>query len=372
MRGKDEEVGRGRALGRPVRSPAANALWLLAGVCILVVICVRRLSGPGHPDASGMKPSETEELSPSGTPVRAEAPLPVAPRAPTVEENALPVTDEQQIWKDILGCWDRKACPEGTVCWMGDDGHLGCFKPNCRSVEDREKKCGPGQACLPVSKMASIYRCIASGPIPLGGSCLDPMIATASRNCQPGLICVNTLCRAPCDPVRSTCAADEVCVQQTVRDWACMPGCLDDAACVGGKACIHRNGAARGTCVSVPEGTCRPDRPGSCPPGQACDYSIVDGRMLAGFCRPACRASDCPSGFICWAGFDMIPDRNASGVCLQTCGSDGQGCPIDQVCMALDDNGATWGCRRAFHDARPAIDVTAARGSFTDPVAAPR
>jgi len=188
-----------------------------------------------------------------------------------------------------------------------------------------------------------------------------------------GLSCVNTVCRQACDPAASSaCGAGEVCVQQTVRDWACMPGCSSDAEC-GSLACVRKSGAARGTCVAAPEGTCRPDRPDSCPAGQSCDYSIIDGRMLTGTCRPTCSANRCPAGSTCWVGFNSLPSGGESGgVCLTSCSEQRRECPPDHVCMALDERATTWGCRRVSHDARPAVDISAARGSFADSVATPR
>lgn len=369
MRRENEQAGRASRLARPFRSPVANALLLVlvACVCVFVTVWLRRRERPASPPEVALA-DEPRTTGAPDQPLVSRPHTAAPPRAPAAA--TLPVEDEHEALTDILGCWDRKACPAGTVCWMADDGHLGCFAPNCQSVADREKKCGAGQACLPASKMASIYRCVAAGPLTLGGSCLDPMIATPSRTCQPGLICVNTLCRAACDPAQPDCAANEVCAQQTTRDWACMPGCASDGDCDGGKACLRRN-AARGTCVSVPPGTCRPDRPDSCPQGETCDANVVDGRMLAGFCRRSCDAGVCPAGFACWPGMDARPAATTGGICLQTCRADGQGCPTDQVCMALDAESTRWGCRRDFHNARPALDVRVARGSFGDAIAKP-
>ena len=378
MRSSRESSVRRGGPARPVRSSAAKALSLilLVGICILGVVGVRRLLGRSAAPARNPRASAPEnELPPTPRPPPSRPRVAAAPRASSADVRPAPTApvDAQQAWIDVLGCWDRNACPSGTVCWMGDDGHLGCFESNCRSVEDREKRCGEGQACRAVSKLAEVYRCVAAGRVGLGGSCLDPMLATSARNCMAGLNCVNTVCRQACDPAAtSACAAGEVCVRQTIRDWACMPGCSTDAEC-GSLACIRKSGAARGTCVAAPAGTCRPDRPDSCPSGETCDYSIIDGRMLTGTCRPTCSANSCPTGSSCWAGFDSLPaSGDSGGVCLQNCSEDRPTCPPDHVCMALDGRATTWGCRRVAHDARPAVDITAARGSFADSVATPR
>ena len=382
MRSSRENSVRGGGPAQPVRSSSAKAWSLIffVGICILGVLGVRRLMGrsPAPPRSSRATAPENELLPrPQPHPLTTRRPL-VAPalRASSPANVRPPPTslvDAQQAWIDVLGCWDRNACPSGTVCWMGDDGHLGCFESNCRSVEDRENRCGDRQACRAVNKLAEVYRCIAAGRVGLGGSCLDPMLATPARSCMAGLNCVNMVCRKACDPAAtSACAAGEVCVRQTIRDWACMPGCSSDAEC-GSLACIRKPGAARGTCVAAPEGTCRPDRPDSCPSGETCDNSIIDGRMLTGTCRPTCSANSCPTGSTCWAGFDSLPSSgNSAGMCLQSCSEDRQKCPPDHVCMALDERATTWGCRRVAHDARPAIDVSAAHGSFADSVATPQ
>jgi hypothetical protein len=370
---------RGGGPARPVRSSAAKALSLilLVGICILGVVGVRRLVGRSDaPPRSPRATAHENELPsrPRPPPLTTRPPLvAAAPLASSSANVRPPPVDAQQAWIDVLGCWDRNACPSGTVCWMGDDGHLGCFESNCGSVADREKRCREGQACRAVSKLAEVYRCVAAGRVGLGGSCLDPMLASPARSCTAGLSCVNTICRQPCDPAaKSACAGGEICVRQTIRDWACMPGCSTDAEC-GSLACVRKAGAARGTCVAAPEGTCRPDRPDSCPSGEACDYSIIDGRMLTGTCRPTCSANSCPTGSTCWVGYDSLPSGgNSGGVCLPSCSEDRPECPPDHVCMALDGRASTWGCRRVAHDARPGVDVTAARGSFADSVATPR
>jgi hypothetical protein len=376
MREKDHGRGRGGP-GRPGSRRNVNALWLLlvGAVVVLAVFFVIWASRSSAVRTAERSPPAADDPSRGrSSEVTLRVMDPVVTQAPARIQQPVKM-DDQRGWTDILECWDQKVCPKGTVCWMGDDGHLGCFESNCRSVADREKRCGGGQACLPVSKMSGAYRCIAAGPISLGGSCLDPMIATPARNCQAGLMCVGTLCRQLCGPGTGGCPSKEVCVQQTVRDWACMPGCSSDAECNGGQVCLHAKPAVPGTCVVVPKGTCRPDRPDSCPAGQACDYNIVDGRMLTGICRPSCGTTDCPAGSTCWATFDSAEHgdtHDGRGVCLLSCSDDGHGCPVDQVCMALDEGATKRGCRRAFHDARPAIDVGLARGSFGDPVAVPR
>lgn len=380
MTGSREKSGRAGEPARPVRSPATAALSLIfvLGICSLGVVGVRRWLGHSAAPPPSPRENATENELPSRPPAALKTNRPQAAAPPLATPSASPrpapaaSVDAQQAWIDVLGCWDRNACPSGTVCWMGDDGHLGCFESNCSSVEDREKRCGPGQACRAVSKLAEVYRCVAAGRVGLGGSCLDPMLAPPARSCMAGLNCVNTVCRQPCDPAKtSACAAGEVCVRQTIRDSVCMPGCASDAEC-GALACVRKPGAARGTCVAAPAGTCRPDRPDSCPSGEACDYSIIDGRMLTGTCRPTCSANQCPAGATCWAGADSLPAGANSGVCLQSCSQNSPTCPPDHVCMALDERAVTWGCRRVAHDARPAVDITAARGSFADSVATPR
>ena len=377
MREKDHEAGRGTGPGRSVGRRKVNTIWLVlvGAVLVLSLVVVRLATRPSVARVAAHSAPAADDPPPG----RSSAPKVRATIASVAEPPGAnqqpPAMEDQRTSAAILECWDQRVCPKGTVCWMADDGHLGCFESNCRSVADREKRCPKGQGCLPVSKMSEIYRCLAAGPIALGGSCLDPTIASPSRNCQAGLMCVGTLCRQLCGPGAEACPSGEVCVQQTVRDWACMSGCSSDAECGGGQLCVRGKSGDRGTCIAAPEGTCRPDRPDSCPSGQTCDYNIVDGRMLAGTCRPSCRGSGCPGGFICWSGFDSAASgdgRETGGVCLQSCRDDGHGCPVDQVCMALDDAATKWGCRRAFHDARPAIDVGLARGSFGDPVAVPR
>jgi hypothetical protein len=381
MRSGGGKRGRVDSSTRPQRSAVTKAVALVLLTCLCILAW--HFLGRATLNAAARAPSAIAQG------MKAESKLPVQRRAPretslqlvsppssrpAVESPPPPASrpDEQQAWIEVLSCWDRRACPAGTVCWQGDDGQLGCFESNCQSVEDREKRCAQGQACRAVDKTAGIYRCVPSGRIALGGSCLDPMLAKSARNCAAGLNCVNTICRRPCDPAATaTCSAGEVCVQQTVRDWACVPGCSSDAECAP-LACIRKNAAARGTCVAVPQGTCRPDRPESCPARQACDYSIVDGRMLMGTCRPACASNRCPGGSTCWTGFDSLPsERESGGVCLQSCSAGHPECPPDHVCMALDANATTWGCRRAAHDARPGVDIAAARGSFANPVARP-
>jgi len=368
MREDDHESRRGMGPGEAVRRRKSNAVWLplLGALLVLSAFVLRSATHPAPARVAEHVPEADEPR------LRVSAPKLRFKAHPVVERPA-DDQDAQRTLMAILECWDRKVCPHGTVCWMADDGHLGCFESNCRSIADRDKSCGAGRACLPISKLTETYRCIAAGPIPQGGSCMDPMLASSSRNCQAGLICVGTLCRQLCGPGSAGCAFGEICVQQTVRDWACMPGCSNDAECDGGKVCLHVGSGVRGTCVVAPAGTCRPDRPDSCPSGQTCDYDIVDGRMLAGFCRPSCRGRKCTAGFTCWT-FDSArraDSQDTGGVCLKSCRDNPQDCAVDQVCMALDEAATTWGCRRAFHAARPAVAVQLARGSFGDPVSVP-
>ncbi len=357
--------------GRPERPGRPNGIVraaLTAAAILLIAVAIWWTRREHHvPDAVA-----ADVVPPA--PVASRAAGPVArpgPREIQADpgERLANFEDAHQVWTDILACWDEKECPKGSVCWMGDDGRLGCFESNCRSIAD--KSCPAGKACRPISKTGQLYRCVTAGPIAEGGSCMDPMFAPRSRNCQAGLICVNALCRRLCGP-ESPCANGDICIQQSPRERACVPGCKGDEDCVGGTTCMRLPGSDRGTCLSPSVAGCRPDRPDSCPAGQACDYQIVDGRMIAGKCRSACRsAGDCPSGSICWGGLDRI-DANGSGVCMQTCPYERHGCPSDEMCTSVDEAGSTWACRRAPHSATPAIDVTVARGGFADPVATPR
>jgi hypothetical protein len=379
MSGSGENTGRAGDPARPLRSWTGKvwASLITAIVVSLTAFAVWRALGSTASAPPRHQPSgPPAEGAPSARPLVRERRPSAAPRplpSDTARAPRKPAIDEAKAWVEVLGCWDENACPSGTVCWLGDDGKLGCFESNCRSAADREHRCPDGQACRAVSKLEGIYRCMAGGSIPLGGSCLDPSLATPARSCEAGLLCVNMLCRQPCGPGTRACPSGDVCVQQTVRDWACLPGCSSDADC-GENTCVRPNGVDRGSCVKVTAGTCRPDRLDSCPSGEICDYSIIDGRMLTGVCRRSCSANSCPAGSICWAGFDAPAGVSSEslGVCLQACSAQQRECPADHVCMALDVAGASWGCRRAAHDARPAVDIAGAQGSFADSVASPR
>jgi hypothetical protein len=275
----------------------------------------------------------------------------------------------------ILTCWADSRCPRGSVCWLGDDGRVGCFASNCSSVRDGINQCGADESCETMQRASGIYRCVAAGLVQEGGSCLVGTENDRARSCARGLGCWRGRCRKTCAP-HGTCEAGQSCVPVTTRDWVCAQGCQTNADCRGQTTCVALDGADARSCVRLrthaPVPGCRPDDPAACASGERCDVAFFND-ILIGVCRPTCQGGSCPADSTC-------VDRPGSGgegarLCIRTCDPDGAHCPAGDRCVALEASAQTWGCLRMAAADRPGIHVERGRGHFearvADPVRAP-
>ncbi|MFO0681503.1 MAG: MopE-related protein [Sandaracinus sp.] len=202
--------------------------------------------------------------------------------------------------------------PRPEVCNGLDD--------DCDGVGDDEAPCPVGSACI---EGACRIECNPAQEFPC-----PPDFACSMPTGVTGTYCVPTIC--------ATCAANEICVNETCVDPCAGVTCTAPQTCVGGN-CVdcHATGCTGGRlCVG---GSCITDpcTGVSCTSAEACEN---------GTCSRACGDGDCPSGQRCAANGDCELDPCADVTCGAgmycdegTCRASpcrGTTCERGQVCVA--------------------------------------
>ncbi|MFO0647111.1 MAG: FG-GAP-like repeat-containing protein [Polyangiales bacterium] len=155
--------------------------------------------------------------------------------------------------------------------------------------------------------LSALARCTAGSPPPAGQCEFD-------SDCDAGLVCAGTTCRAQCR-VDADCGASARCLRTKSGALACIASSAETVACVRDSDC-----AAGAACLA---GRCR----AQCVIDYDCQVVNPRSRCASGVCLPVCAAgtADC--------------DGDSSNGCerldtLVNCGACGRACATGQVCAA--------------------------------------
>lgn len=236
-------------------------------------------------------------------------------------------------------CTHDADCPAGQGCVANrSTRRFECVATEC---ED-DQGCFPGTVCRTVAGSSPgplIRRCVATGVRHAGQSCLHASAEPASA-CAEGLVCLASVCRAPCsDGAAQQCPAGQRCIDTQVDGKLCVPDCRA-GGCDGTLQCLQVFPGAY-ECVQVGIDECSDDRP--CAQGQDCLVRARGGRA-GRFCAAACPSwkgtAACAEGQVCGRG------GPAQSACYRRCDpQDLSSCPAGWICSTVSEDKQTWGCQ---------------------------
>jgi MYXO-CTERM domain-containing protein len=205
--------------------------------------------------------------------------------------------------------------PSPDVCNGVDD--------DCDGQVDNGATCKePGDVCVNGKCVAPCgsqeFQCPQQGTQcdPATGLCVDP--TCVGVKCGPGLICQGGQCGTPCSGV--VCPHGQSCVGDECVDLCVGVSCLSGDVCTSG-VCLPGCGHCGGVTCASPlacdtTGACAdPSCAGGCPSGQWCS---------AGQCVDDCQDAKCPAGQSCQGGQCVGPGASsADGGLVPVSGSPG-------------------------------------------------
>jgi hypothetical protein len=294
---------------------------------------------------------------------------------------------------DTIFCQDDEDCPTGQKCRSGlcepvtaCDCNYDCGDRSSGMICNRgSHECEPGTA--PADQCSDNCDCYANETcsggecVPTGGDgvechsdddcaadkkCLDnycvPKNCTTREDCehQLCLICKDGECTTPpavcqgdqdccvgyhcnfgtCAEDAQGCQSDADCTDPDLPrcvDEECMPECVSDVDCEGGKICIENK------CVSP---GCTPDQ---CELGEWCDPDAADG---LGACVPGCDShDDCPGQLCNYDTHQCIDDCCGGCQADQYCDTDT--CTCQTKCVSDADCGTGFKCNQQTGECEP-------------------
>lgn len=281
-------------------------------------------SGPGHPDGGPTLPDAT--ITPTDD--TAVGPPPVTDG--NVGGACTATTDcigTQAIclnmpggYCSLSGCeGGTNPCPEGSQCFLFQNGDSYCLDTCTTSAECREDEgyicdvdgtCWPGEAGTP-----------NTGDSPVGGPCLtNEDCADSGAVCYPEMLngestgfiggyCMIWNCTAGACPAGSQClqvgaGGEMACMATCATNAECRDdegyGCLDPGMCFA--YCGQDAPCPTNYACDAAKSMCKPDcQSGSCPGDLVCGDS--------GLCeKPPCTAGSCPAGLVCGQSGICVPD----------------------------------------------------------------
>lgn len=216
-------------------------------------------------------------------------------------------------------CQDDKECEPPLACTADERvGGYFCLPSECET----DLQCQPGFSCIRVRADPIVRLCLATGTRQEGERCQD-VSPIAQESCAPGLTCMRGTCGRPCRPDDpASCPPGNACRDSGMDGYACQPNCAP-GACPPGKTCV-RFGAELAICGTLVSVNCD-ETP--CGVNHICEKEMVGMKdKIAMRCVQTCAAdSPCPEGYSC-----------QSGRCLRLCQQDSD-CGPHQECNLIFD-----------------------------------
>jgi hypothetical protein len=202
-------------------------------------------------------------------------------------------------------CTTREDC-QGPVCLVCVESKCAAPPPVCQGNDD----CCIGYHCNFGFCAADTEGCQSDAdcqepdkPRCVNGDCMPECLS--DLDCGGGKVCVDQKCVSPgCTPEQ--CAQGQWCDPDAADGMgACMPGCDSHEDCESGKLCNYDTHECMDDCC------------GGCAPEEYCDTAEC-------ICKPKCENdADCPEGFVC---------NQPTGECLHEGGQEGDTCSVDDDC----------------------------------------
>lgn len=220
----------------------------------------------------------------------------------------------------IRNCTDQ-ACPSGSHCAIADK-QLSEAK-TCMKSCDVDAQCRPGYVCVDRDfDQKKECRPIASGPRPIGASCVD------RSQCQGGFqgFCLRTFDHLEGYCTSGPCYTDNNCpsnahciIPPNQQTGTCLQRCTGQSDCRQAHLCQDLLRDNRKVCYPHGKGTTPIG--GACQSASDCDageqsYCLGsdEGTWTDGYCTKTCRPGQCGAGGVC-----LTRQGETFGACYSTC-----------------------------------------------------